>query len=106
MHQYHLLIFLLLLRLKDHAANRSLSIAGVAAAARLWNLRIIKAVCRDESPVKIEIGVKRGVDEEEMDKDEKLKFSVSLLEVVYEPLKLLTLSGFASPYSDLQTSYC
>ena len=88
MHQYHLLIFLLLLRLKDHAANRSLSIAGVAATARLWNLRIIKAVCRDESPVKIEIGVKRGVDEEEMDKDEKLKFSVSLLKIAHNQATL------------------
>ena len=61
----------------DHAANRS-----VVAAARPWNLRTRRAACSepgDESPAKIEIGVKRGLDVEEMEKDEKLKFSVSLL---------------------------
>nr|VDD60025.1 unnamed protein product [Brassica oleracea] len=62
----------------DHAANRS-----VVAAVRPWNLRTRRAACSepgDESPAKIEIGVKRGVvNGEEMEKDEKLKFSVSLM---------------------------
>ncbi|CAG7881401.1 unnamed protein product [Brassica rapa] len=52
----------------------------VAASARLWNLRTRRAVCsesRDKSPVKIKIGIKRGV--VEINNDEKLKFSVSLL---------------------------
>ncbi|KAL0797006.1 hypothetical protein Bca101_068383 [Brassica carinata] len=61
----------------DHASHRS-----VVAAARPWNLRTRRAACSepgDESPAKIEIGVKRGVDGEEIEKDEKLRFSVSLL---------------------------
>ncbi|WZZ63959.1 hypothetical protein YC2023_075329 [Brassica napus] len=62
----------------DHAANRS-----VVAAVRPWNLRTRRAACSepgDESPAKIEIGVRRGVvNGEEMEKDEKLKFSVSLM---------------------------
>ncbi|CAH8300177.1 unnamed protein product [Eruca vesicaria subsp. sativa] len=62
----------------DHAASRSVS---VVTASRPWNLRTRRAACSDpgdECPGKIEIGMKRGVDEQEQEM-EKFKFSVSLL---------------------------
>lgn len=52
------------------------------ATARPWNLRTRGAACNEpgeESPA-----TKRGIDEEERDKDEKLKFSVSLLKTEIE----------------------
>ncbi|CAH8380863.1 unnamed protein product [Eruca vesicaria subsp. sativa] len=66
----------------DHATtHRSIPIAGAVATSRPWNLRTRGAACSehgDESPAK-----KRGVDEER-GKDEKLKFSVSLLKAEIE----------------------
>ncbi|KAJ4868462.1 hypothetical protein Rs2_49988 [Raphanus sativus] len=63
----------------DHATIRSVSTAGAVATARPWNLRTRGAEPGEESP-----GMKRGIDEEERDKDEKLKFSVSLLKAEIE----------------------
>ncbi|CAA7048210.1 unnamed protein product [Microthlaspi erraticum] len=76
--------------------NRSVAIAGVSneklrngaksgevveAAAPPWNLRTRRALCSepgDESPTKI-AGNEIGVKNDEIEKNEKLKFSVSLL---------------------------
>ncbi|KAL0715612.1 hypothetical protein Bca4012_064934 [Brassica carinata] len=59
------------------------SIPVVAGASRPWNLRTRGAACSsepgDESPAR-----NRGIDEEERDKDQKLKFSVSLLKAEIE----------------------
>ncbi|XP_024006229.1 uncharacterized protein LOC112082857 [Eutrema salsugineum] len=65
--------------------NRSISVAGVSnkklevvAAARPWNLRTRRAACSEpgeDSPEKI-VGNEIG---DELEKDEKLRFSVSLL---------------------------
>ncbi|KAF2591161.1 hypothetical protein F2Q70_00038160 [Brassica cretica] len=63
----------------DHATQRSSPIDGAVATARPWNLRTRGAACGDGLPA-----MKRGIGEEESEKNEKLKFSVSLLKAEIE----------------------